>query len=228
MQLESLPRVTCNDRKCSQKIRKIRVPAVTILATMAERSYPPAADGSAKQPVGYGIDWAATLAVHDRWLRTLVFARLGERQAIDEVMQEVALAAVAQRAPLLDPTRVGAWLYRLTVRQVLLYRRRHGRRRRLLGSYANNCGNPDGFAATPDPLDWLLQDERQKLIRTALAQLPRRDAEILLLKYTEDWSYRELSLRLGISTSAVEARLHRARQRLRAAMIGTNVIEVTE
>src|SRR6266851_1768136 len=53
----------------------------------------------APQPVGLGLDWAAKLAEHDRWLRTIVLARLGERQAVDEVMQEVALAAVAQRAP---------------------------------------------------------------------------------------------------------------------------------
>lgn len=195
---------------------------------MAETVLPPGPQGSSDQPVGCGIDWAAMLAVHDRWLRTLVFARLGERQAIEEVMQEVALAAVAQHAPLYDSSRVGAWLYRLTVRQVLLYRRRHGRLRRLIGTYANRRGNGQEFASTPDPLDWLLQDERRAMIRAALARLPRRDAEILLLKYTEDWSYQELAARLGISTSAVEARLHRARQRLRAAMIDTNVIEVSE
>ena len=65
----------------------------------------------------------------------------------------------------------------------------------------------------------------------ALQTRPRlsgRDAEILLLKYTEDWSYRELAAHLGVSESAVEARLHRARQRLRAAMIGTHALEVSE
>ena len=48
-----------------------------------------------------------------------------------------------------------------------------------------------------------------------MSQLVPRDAEILMLKYTEDWSYRALADHLGISHSAVEARLHRARQRLR-------------
>jgi hypothetical protein len=42
------------------------------------------------------IDWPSVLARHDRWLRTVVGARLGEPQAVDEVMQEVSLAAVAQ------------------------------------------------------------------------------------------------------------------------------------
>jgi RNA polymerase sigma-70 factor (ECF subfamily) len=204
-----------------RKKRKIGRTAATILATMAET---PLLNGSEGRPVGLRMDWAAALAEHDRWLRTAVLARLGEPQAVDEVMQEVALAAVAQQAPLNDPSRVGAWLYRLAVRQVLLYRRRCGRQRKLIGGYATTQG--EGSIA--DPLDWLLQDERKDLVRAALRQLARRDAEILLLKYSEDWSYRELAAHLGVSESAVEARLHRARKRLREALLRTSVVEVTE
>src|SRR5207253_5706178 len=109
-------------------------------------------------PVGLEVNWAAKLAEHDRWLRTIVLARLGERQAVDEVMQEVALAAVAQRAPLSDLARVGAWLYRLAVRQALLYRRRQGRQRKLVGTYAGNLARDPGPSDLPDPLDLLLQD----------------------------------------------------------------------
>jgi len=68
------------------------------------------------------------------------------------------------------------------------------------------------------PLDWLLDDERKTMVRQALAKLPRRDAEVLLLKYSEDWSYRQMAEHLGMSTSAVEARLHRAREKLRRAL----------
>jgi RNA polymerase sigma-70 factor (ECF subfamily) len=71
-----------------------------------------------------------------------------------------------------------------------------------------------------------LADERQVLVRQALARLQSRDAEILMLKYTEDWNYRQLAERLGISHSAVETRLHRARARLRIELIALNVIEV--
>jgi RNA polymerase sigma-70 factor (ECF subfamily) len=175
---------------------------------------------------GTRLDWSAALGVHERWLRTAIFARLGEPQAVEEVLQEVALAAVAQRAPLLDPSRLAAWLYRLAARQALQHRRRCGRRHRLLRTYAAGVAAHGGQVT--DPLQWLLLDERRKLVRLALERLPRRDAEILLLKYTEDWSYRELAERLGISASAVEARLHRARQRLREALVTTRVIEVPE
>src|SRR5205807_891828 len=78
------------------------------------------------------IDWQTALAQHERWMRTVVLARVGPGGAVDEVMQEVALAAVRQQAPLADPSKVAPWLYRLAVTQSLLYRRKIGRRRKLV------------------------------------------------------------------------------------------------
>jgi len=161
------------------------------------------------------VDWRAALAEHDRWLRTVVYARLGEPQAVDEVLQEVSLAAVRQRSPIADHRKVAPWLYRLAVTQSLLYRRKQGRRRKLTNNYAERTRPSEGANREYDPLDWLMADERRRLVRTAVERLPKRDAEILLLKYSEDWSYRELAEHLGISRSAVESRLHRARKRMR-------------
>ncbi len=160
-------------------------------------------------------NWLNLLRQHDRWLRTIVFARVGEGAAVDEVMQEVALAAVKQQAPLADTGKAGPWLYRLAIRQSLLYRRRQGRFRKLTQRYAERARPSEVDGRTLDPLEWLLADEQQTLVRVAIRKIPRREAEILLLKYTEHWSYEQLALHLGISESAVESRLHRARARLR-------------
>lgn len=171
------------------------------------------------------IDWQAALAQHDRWLRTVVLARLREWQAVDEVLQEVALAAVKQSAPLADASKVAPWLYRLAVRQALLYRRKCGRRRRLIGRYAEQTQPAEDAAPATNPLGWLVAEERRGIVRKALAELPARDAEILLLKYTEDWNYHQIADRLGISHAAVEARLHRARARLRQQLAAMDVLE---
>ena len=114
------------------------------------------------------IDWPAALAQHDRWLRIALFARLGQRQAVDEVMQDVSLAAAALRTPLGDPEGAGAWLYRVAIRQAMLYRRRCGRRQRLLDSYSQSWSNDP--PSVPDPLAVLLLEERRKLIRDALLE----------------------------------------------------------
>lgn len=181
-----------------------------------------AAEGPGEPLRSAQVDWRQALAEHDRWLRTVVVARVGEAQAVDEVMQEVALAAVTQRAPLDDVTKVAPWLYRLAVLQSLLYRRKRGRGRKLVDRYAERF-RPTDADERGDPLTWLLADERRRLVRDGLALLPARDAEILLLKYSENWSYREIAARLGIGECAVEARLHRARAKLRSALQASEV-----
>lgn len=181
---------------------------------------------AASRPRETPLDWSAVLAEHGRWLRTVVVARLGEPQAADEVMQELALAVLRQSAPLADRTKLAPWLYRLAATQALLYRRQHGRRRKLRDRYLDRFRPTEENPHDVDPLAWLLADERRRLIRVALGRLAGRDAEILLLKYTEDWSYRELAEHLGISHSAVETRLHRARARLRCELTALEVIEV--
>ena len=62
------------------------------------------------------IDWPAELERHGRWLRTVALARVGDAAAADDVMQEVATAAVQKGHQLRDPNSVAAWLYRLVGR----------------------------------------------------------------------------------------------------------------
>jgi RNA polymerase sigma-70 factor (ECF subfamily) len=161
------------------------------------------------------LDWPALLAKHGRWLRTVLVARVGEPQAAEDLLQELHAAVLAKGHLLRDPAKAAPWLYRAAVLTALQYRRRAGRRRKVAARYVERCRPSLDQYREADPLHWLLAEERQSLVRQALSCLPRRDAEILLLKYTEDWTYRQLAEHLGLSTSAVEARLHRARQRMR-------------
>jgi RNA polymerase sigma-70 factor (ECF subfamily) len=179
--------------------------------------------------VSLSDDWPSILRDNQRWMRLVVRSRLREPQAIDEVMQNIALSLARQCAPPRDRARLPAWLYRVAVRQALLYRRAAGRSRRLIARAAQHRrldGNSAGQNA--DPLEWLILRERGQMIRGALDRLPPRDSEILLLKYVENWTTHELSDRLGVSRSAIEARLHRVRQRLRADLLRSRVVESRE
>ncbi|MEE2640202.1 MAG: sigma-70 family RNA polymerase sigma factor [Planctomycetota bacterium] len=174
------------------------------------------------------IDWQAALEKHQRWLWAIVYARVGEPQAVEEVLQEVALAAVRQSAPIEDEAKVAPWLYRVAIRQSLLYRRKMGRIRKLNDRYAVREQPTELDRKQASPLDWLLADERKELIRRAMEQLREKDREILLLKYSENWNYYQIADHLGVSHSAVEARLHRARARLRSELRSLQVIEDSE
>jgi RNA polymerase sigma-70 factor (ECF subfamily) len=165
------------------------------------------------------IDWQAEFQRHERWLRSIVYARIGEPGAVDDVIQDVALAAVRQSSPIADSSKVAPWLYRLAIRYVLLYRRKMGRTRKLIDRYAERFRpSPSDDHVEANPLAWLLSKERRELVRLALQQLRGSDIEILMLKYTENWSYHAIAEHLAVSHSAVEARLHRARERLRSTL----------
>ena len=161
------------------------------------------------------IDWGSCLVQHGDWLRQVIRARTGEPQAVDEVWQQVSLAAIEQRAPLADPEKVAPWLHRLAVVLSARYRRQQGRGRKALARLAENSGGD----VAADALTWLIRRERHELTREALARLLPRDAEILSLKYGQRWTYRQIAERLGITEKAVDARMQRAREKLRQELV---------
>jgi RNA polymerase sigma-70 factor (ECF subfamily) len=171
------------------------------------------------------VNWERALEQHHSWLRTVVLSRVDEPQAVDDVMQEISLAVVRQRQPLVDASKLASWLYQLAVKQSLLYRRSQGRRRRLNNRYGAWLGQTDQDHRPLDLLAWVTAEERRELVHKALRQLPRRDVEILLLKYVHGWSYEQVTEHLGISHSAVANRLRRARVRLRDQLARLEIYE---
>jgi RNA polymerase sigma-70 factor (ECF subfamily) len=172
----------------------------------------------------FAMDWEGALVAHEGWLRKVILARTGEAQAVDEVFQRVALAAVEQAAPLADAAKVAPWLHRLAVIQSARYRRQLGRERRALRVFSKERVNlANGHAS--DILAWLVAAERHDQTRAALSRLRGADVEVLMLKYGERWSYRQIAERLGLTERGVDARLTRARERLRHELIASGINE---
>ncbi len=166
------------------------------------------------------IHWGEALAEHTPWLRTVIRSRLNESQAVDDVMQEVALGVLKSNHRPTDPAKVAPWLYRVSIKQCLMYRRSAGRRRKLVNAVAEQRP-PATSLEDGDPLKWLLGKERQQSIRLAFESLSELDRQILILKHAENWSYQQLVERLGVSFNTVEYRLLQARKRLRAELSRT-------
>lgn len=160
------------------------------------------------------IDWTAELKQHAPWLRRVLSGRIGNRHEVDDLMQEIALAVFRQKALPTEPVSVAPWLYRLAVRQAINFHRKMGRK-------SNARPTPDLQVASPEaePLDWLLDVEASIAMREAISDLNIRDREILMLKYTESWSYKQLAEHLGVKVKTVEYRLSKARQRLRTLIL---------
>lgn len=72
-------------------------------------------------------------------------------------------------------------------------------------------------AQDPSPEERLLAQEEQERIRRLVGQLPPLERALVLLRYWEGASYREMAQALSLSESAVKSRLFRARRALAQA-----------
>jgi len=101
----------------------------------------------------------------------------------------------------------GGWLRRTAVRLAIDELRRRSRRERYDRLLMLGRG-----PRTPDEL--FLATEEQGRVRTVLAAMPRRQAELLLLR-SDDGSYEELAVAFSINPASVGTLLSRARQAFR-------------
>jgi RNA polymerase sigma factor (sigma-70 family) len=103
------------------------------------------------------------------------------------------------------------WLRRTAVRLAIDELRRRARRERYERLMAFGRA-----PRTPDEL--FLSTEEQGRVRAVLAVIPRRQAELLLLR-SDDASYEELAATLSINSRSVGVMLSRAKQTFRKAYV---------
>ncbi|NNF53454.1 MAG: RNA polymerase sigma factor [Acidimicrobiales bacterium] len=138
--------------------------------------------------------------------------RTANAQDADDVVAEIYATAWRRRDQLNSIQTPLAWLYGIGLNVVRNLRRGDRRHLRLVGAAQSQAA-----AAThaSDPADAIQ-------IRDALATIPDDDAELLRLVAWEGLSHSEAGDVLGCSANAIGIRLHRARQRLDAALSPTS------
>jgi RNA polymerase sigma-70 factor (ECF subfamily) len=158
---------------------------------------------------------------HAAAIHRYVSRRLGDEMA-DDVVAETFLAAFRWRQRY-DLGRADArpWLYGIAANMIGKHRRAEIRRLRTLAR--TGASIPDGFmdASDADRMDSRVAAAAvQRDLVGALAGLPARDREVLLLIAWADLSYEEIAAALGIPLGTVRSRLHRARRKVREALGG--------
>jgi len=136
----------------------------------------------------------------------------GDPDLAAEIAQET-FVRLHQRGEM--PDSVGAWLVSVANNLCRDERRRRQRRRRLLASRPPDATMGDGW---PTPDGEVVGAERRGMVRAALATLPLRDQQILLLRHT-GFSYREIAAGLGLPESSIGTWLARASAAFRAAFL---------
>jgi RNA polymerase sigma-70 factor, ECF subfamily len=131
-----------------------------------------------------------------------------------DACQEVFIK-IAERLHTYQPSaQFSTWLYRITVNHCLNVLRSRRRRRWLSPFSKEPTAVLEIAAPDDDPLQSTEKQERQQQVRRALAGLPEEQRLAVVLHRYEGLSYEEIAQVLQVSVSAVESRLHRAKQNL--------------
>ncbi|MFQ5807930.1 MAG: RNA polymerase sigma factor [Phycisphaerae bacterium] len=156
------------------------------------------------------------VAGHRQRVARLCFRLLGWREDVEDVVQEVFLAAFGALPKFRGHSSVSTWLTRITVNACRSHVRRRLRLRRLFLGTRESTKPRIGQPAERE----LMDHERCERVRRAVRKLPPKYREVVVLRYLEELAVPEIGQVLGLSRNAVEVRLSRARRQLKTDLAG--------
>jgi RNA polymerase sigma-70 factor, ECF subfamily len=147
---------------------------------------------------------------YDGGLRALAYRLLGDRDRMDDVLQETYVRAFRGLPGFRGRSRVGTWLYRIAYNACLDELGRAGRVVHLpLAEVAELVDPRPGIAET---VAW------RRDLAAALAELAPADRAAVLMVDAQGFGYRDAGEVLGVPEGTVASRLNRARAALRRAL----------
>lgn len=159
-----------------------------------------------------------------RWERP-VFAflerMLRSREEAQDLGQETFVRVFEQSGRYRASGRFRSWLFRIAGNLA----RSRLRRRRIVGWVPFDPFRHDRASEEPGAEERTLQGERRRAVREALARLPERQREALVLRRYHDLSQEEIAAAMDTTVAAVESLLSRAMATLRTRLAEEGVLE---
>ena len=149
---------------------------------------------------------------HQRWVRGVIFGVLGDRDAVDDVGQQVWIAVWERAGELRDVSRWRPWVYRLARNAALDAGRSTTRKRKQSRAIRQEMAKSDR-GETPEAE--VIGGEREQAMVAAIQALPALYREPFVLRHLTGWNYQQIAELLEMPTDSVETRLVRARRFLR-------------
>jgi RNA polymerase sigma-70 factor (ECF subfamily) len=151
------------------------------------------------------------LAEHRERVARLCYRLLGWREDIQDVVQDVFVAAFRALPGFRRESGISTWLTRITVNTCRSHMRKRLPRLRLFAK--RQADSEPCLGRSPD--GELMDRERFEQVRAAIGRLPVKYREVVVLRYLEELKVSEVGNVLGLGKNAVEVRLNRARKWLK-------------
>jgi RNA polymerase sigma factor (sigma-70 family) len=175
----------------------------------------PVDDLVSRAAAGDGRAFAVLVQETTPSVRTVVRQYVQRVEDVNDLVQEVYLRALQRLHTLEDPERFRSWLYAIA-RNAGLDHLRHARRRPA-SAMEDEPGEPRDLDPGPDELAEVR--ELSERVRSGAARLNPRDSTLLAMVSQLGFTPTDVAGALGMSHTAAKVAVHRARQRLRNAML---------
>lgn len=152
---------------------------------------------------------------HHSRLRSYVAKRVRERDAVDDILQDVFLKVSANLHTVESQGSISAWLYRIAANTIADHYRSHKPWEELPG---------DDELVAPEPQRDFVA-ELATCLQPFIADLPETYRSALQLSEIEGLPQKEVARRLGISLSGAKSRVQRGREKLRQRVLDCCHIE---
>lgn len=139
----------------------------------------------------------------------------GDRHEAEEALQSAYVRVLAGEARYSGRSSLRTWFFAVVRRTAAGARRREGMRRLLLERWARR--RPES-AAAPSPARAVEARDRAARVRAAVAGLPRRQRQVLMLVLDRELTLREAAEVLGIRRGSASVHYDRAKRTLRARL----------
>jgi RNA polymerase sigma factor (sigma-70 family) len=140
-----------------------------------------------------------------------ISAIIEQFEVVQDIEQEVWLAAFLALPTLQSPETFLAWIGRIATRYAWRWAQKQKIQAILLDAKL-----ADDLVGTDDPLEHILQEEQGEAIDSLLRLATANEREVLMAFYLEELSIAEIVQRSGLSQAAIKSRLHEGRKRLRS------------
>ncbi len=148
---------------------------------------------------------------HRDKVRNLCYITLGDSDYVDDVIQDVLVNVYQNLNSFRFEAKFSTWLYRITVNKCRDYLRKKKIRKI--------------FIAQEDDYNFVSSDRKHfenfdlgVILNKAIAKLPEKLKEPLILRDVEGYSYNEISEMLNVEIGTIKSRIFRARETLKALL----------
>lgn len=173
-----------------------------------------------KQEITVNSSFEEIYEEYGRRILNLAFKMVRNEETARDLTQEIFIKVYLNKDSFKKESHIYTWIYRIALNHIINYLKKSSKRN-LMSIEENKTLN--GFDKgkvllnnndNPTPIDIINKSERENIIWKAINSLPAKYRVPFILHKYEDKGQKEIAELMGISVSAVETRVHRAKKQL--------------